>query len=102
MFRYTNSISTLTRHKRPKHSKTPAIAVLAVIGVFCCSGLAFGHDDKVTEQEVSEIIDELERQKAHYELKERGVCEDLDRLIADELAWSLGENLFPYKMVHWN
>ena len=77
MFRYTNSISTPTRHKRPKRSKTPAVAALAVIGVFCCSSLAFGHDGKVLGGD--------------YERRKSDVCDKLDRLIADELALSLNK-----------
>ena len=80
MFRYTNSISTPTRHKRPKRSKTPAVAALAVIGVFCCSSLAFGHHSKVLGGD--------------YERKKSEVFDKLDRLIADELVLSFNEPHF--------
>ena len=61
MFRYTNSISTPTRHKRPKRSKTPTVAVLTVIGVFCCSTSAIAENvprglDVVAGRDAEQII----------------------------------------------
>ena len=61
MFCYTNSISTPTRHKRPKRSKTPTVAVLTVIGVFCCSTSAIAENvprglDVVAGRDAEQII----------------------------------------------
>ena len=83
MFRHTNSISTPPRHKR---SKASAAAVLALICVFCCSTFAAGHDDKVVDSQVLEVIDEIQKRRADLEAKKSQVCRMLDGRIADLLA----------------
>lgn len=86
MFRYTNSISTPTRPKRPKRFKASAVVTVAVVGVFCCSTVAVGHDDKSIDPLVLQLIEEGQKRDAYYEWKKDNVCENLDRKIADSLA----------------